>query len=261
MLFKPGKPAVVRWLLLVLSAGTLAACHSPRNLSEPPPARPFQVQPARPVEELRREALESSPPSEDGDFRQSELVELSGLDPTLQFDIRYATDRNFLGTPVYEKPMAFLQRPAALALLAAHHELARRGLGLLIFDAYRPWYVTRIFWNATPDDLKEFVADPAGGSRHNRGCAVDLTLFDLATGRPLNMPSGYDEFSERAHIDFAGGSEESRGNRDLLQHVMQEHGFLPYSSEWWHFDFREWRQYPIMNLSFDELDRDRSAHP
>jgi zinc D-Ala-D-Ala dipeptidase len=241
-----------RCLPLILIA--LGACQSPRTLTEPPAARLFQIHPTRPIDELRREALQASPPLEKGDFLQPDLVELSGLDPTLQFDIRYATDHNFLGVPVYQHPMAFLQRPAAMALLAAHRELASRKLGLLIFDAYRPWYVTKIFWDATPADLKEYVANPDNGSRHNRGCAVDLTLYDLVSGQPLPMPSGYDEFSERAHLDFQGGSEQARTNRDLLQNVMRKHGFLPYASEWWHFDFHDWRKYPILNISFEELD-------
>ena len=243
-------------LLFGLAMG-LMACQSPSTSVESPQAPTFQIEPTRPIVELRREAVAASPPAEEGEFLPPALVELSSLDPTLQFDIRYATAHNFLGTPVYEKPMAFLERPAALALLAAHRELSERGLGLLIFDAYRPWFVTKIFWEATPEELREYVADPANGSRHNRGCAVDVTLCSLSTGRPLPMPSGYDEFSERAHIDFPGGSEETRRNRDLLQDVMQRHGFLSYSSEWWHFDFHDWKRYPILNVSFESLSEER----
>lgn len=247
-----------RLLLLFLSIAALGACQSPRTPSRSQSTQPFRIRPTQPVEQLRRQALQATPPVEEGQFLKPELTELSSLDPTLQFDIRYATGHNFLGVAVYERPMAFLQRPAALALLAAHHELAHRGLGLLIFDAYRPWYVTKIFWDATPDDLKEYVANPANGSRHNRGCAVDLTIYDLTSGHPLPMPSGYDEFSERAHVDFSGGSEQARRNRDLLQDVMHRHGFLSYASEWWHFDYQDWKRYPILNVSFARLDRENT---
>jgi D-alanyl-D-alanine dipeptidase len=110
--------------------------------------------------------------------------------------------------------------------------------------------VTKLFWDATPADKKEFVADPRLGSRHNRGCAVDLTLFDLATGHEVEMPSPYDDFSERAHPDFTGGSPESRAHRDLLRAAMEAEGFTVYEHEWWHFDYRDWRSYPIQNLDF-----------
>jgi len=133
-----------------------------------------------------------------GEFRPADLVELTRLDPTIKLDIRYATSRNFLGTPLYSQARAFLQRPAAEAVLRVQRALAEEGYGLLVHDAYRPWYVTKIFWDATPADKHNFVADPATGSRHNRGCAVDLTLYDLKTGRAAEMPSLYDEMSERA---------------------------------------------------------------
>src|SRR5882757_3612856 len=122
------------------------------------------------------------PPTEPGPFRTPDLVELSKLDPTIKLDIRYATANNFLGRPVYKEARAFLQRPAAEALVRANKALRKKGYGLIIHDGYRPWSVTKIFWDATPDDKKIFVADPSQGSRHNRGCAVDLSLFDLKTG-------------------------------------------------------------------------------
>src|SRR6266446_1065934 len=155
----------------------------------------FRITPLRPVEELRAEALRASPPEEKGEFRKSELVELNKLDPTIKLEIRYATSNNFLGTPVYTQARAFLQRPAAEALVRAHRKLKEQGYGLLIHDGYRPWYVTKIFWDATPDDKKMFVANPADGSKHNRGCAVDLSMYDLKTGKAVSMPSGYDEMS------------------------------------------------------------------
>jgi zinc D-Ala-D-Ala dipeptidase len=194
------------------------------------------------------------PPKEEGVFLDPDLVELIKLDPTLRLDIRYATANNFLGRPVYKEARAFLQRPAAEALIRAHQKLKGQGYGLLIFDGYRPWSVTKIFWDATPADKKEFVADPKEGSRHNRGCAVDLTLFDLETGKQVEMPGEYDEMTERSHINYAGGSEESRRVRDILRTAMESEGFVVYEPEWWHYDYRDWQKYPILNLPFSELD-------
>ncbi|HLQ37188.1 MAG TPA: M15 family metallopeptidase, partial [Planctomycetota bacterium] len=161
--------------------------------------------------------------------------------------VRYATTDNFLGTAVYEAPVAKMQRPAAEAVVAAHRALAAQGLGLLIHDAYRPWSVTKVFWEATPPALRQFVADPAQGSRHNRGCAVDLTLFELRTGEPVPMPSGYDEFTVRAYPDYPGGTTQQRWYRQRLRQAMAAAGFTVYEHEWWHFDFRDWQQYPVLD--------------
>jgi D-alanyl-D-alanine dipeptidase len=214
---------------------------------------PFRIQPVRPVEELRREAATQQPPREQGEFRPFDLVELTSLDPGIHLDIRYASTRNFLSTPVYTEARAFLQRPAAEALVRAHRALAKQGYGLLIHDGYRPWTITWIFWQATPVDKHDFVADPAQGSRHNRGCAVDLTLYDLKTGEPADMPSGYDEMTERAYPNYAGGSEKQRRRRDVLRAAMEAEGFSVYESEWWHFDYKDWPRYPIGNVSFESL--------
>jgi D-alanyl-D-alanine dipeptidase len=124
---------------------------------------------------------------------------------------------------------------------------------LLIHDAYRPWSVTKMFWDATPPAQREFVADPAGGSRHNRGAAVDLTLVELSTGEPVEMPGGYDEFSRRSYPNYPGGSSRQRWHRDLLRRTMEAEGFTVYETEWWHFDWKDWRQYGIANLSFSEI--------
>ena len=213
----------------------------------------FRITPLRPVEELRAEALKAQPPREQGKFLKPDLVELVKLDSTIKLDIRYATTNNFLGTPVYTQARAFLQRPAAEALLTAHRELKSQGYGLIIHDGYRPWYVTKIFWDATPDDKKIFVADPAEGSRHNRGCAVDLSLYDLKTGEEVQMPSGYDEMSNRSFADYAGGTADERARRALLRQAMEKQGFTVYPQEWWHFDYKDWKQYPISNLKFEDL--------
>lgn len=208
----------------------------------------FRLTPLKPVAELRAAALAAQPPVEAGNnFLPPDLVDLASLDSTLQFDIRYASTNNFMGAVFYDHAKALLQRPAALALLAAHRSLKAKGYGLLIHDAYRPWLVTKMFWEATPADKKIYVADPSRGSRHNRGCAVDLTLYELATGKPVPMVSGYDEFSVRAHPDYPGGTSAQRWHRELLRRTMAAHGFTVYEFEWWHFDYKDWRRYPIQN--------------
>src|SRR6516165_3345270 len=196
-------------LLLALAA---CASHPPSADRSPDSNGVFRVNPVRPVAELTPIALASTPPSESGTFRPADLVELTVLDPAIKLDIRYATTRNFLGTPIYSQPRAFLQRPAA-----------------------------------------EFVADPAEGSRHNRGCAVDLTLYDLRTGRAVSMPSLYDEATERAYANYAGGTAEQRRLRDLLRRHMEAEGFSVYEFEWWHFDYRDWKAYAIENVRFEEI--------
>ncbi len=213
----------------------------------------FRIEPVRDVEELRLEALAASPPVEEGTFRASELVDLTSLDPTIELDVRYATVNNFMNAIFYEDSRAFLQRPGAEAVVRAHQVLAAYGYGLLIHDGYRPWYVTKMFWDATPSHQREFVANPASGSRHNRGAAVDLSLRSLATGEPVEMPSGYDEFSNRSYADYPGGTARQRWHRDLLRRVMEAEGFTVNPGEWWHFDYRDWREYGIQNEVFSEI--------
>jgi len=196
---------------------------------------------------------QAGPPHEAGHFRAPDLVELTALDPGIKLDIRYATDRNFVGRPVYPEARAFLQRPAAEALVRAHRALREKGYGVLVFDGYRPWAVTKLFWDLTPPAQREFVADPRKGSKHNRGCAVDLSLYDLATGREVEMPSAYDEMSPRAYPRYAGGTPAPRERRDLLRAAMEREGFTVEPNEWWHFNHRDWRQYPILDVPFAEL--------
>jgi zinc D-Ala-D-Ala dipeptidase len=193
------------------------------------------------------------PPSETGNFNNSDLVELIKLDSSFKLDIRYATSNNLVGKPVYTEARAFLQRPAAEALVKVNTELKPLGYGLLIFDGYRPWSVTKIFWDVTSKENKKFVADPKKGSRHNRGCAVDLSLYDLATGKEVQMPGVYDETSERSYPDYKGGTEEQRKMRDLLRSKMEANGFTVYEVEWWHFDFNNWRAYRIENIAFSQI--------
>jgi D-alanyl-D-alanine dipeptidase/kynurenine formamidase len=193
------------------------------------------------------------PPAEAGPFRPSDLVELAQIDPTMKLDIRYARPDNFTGKAVYAQARAFLQRKAAEALVRVQRSLRERGYGLIIFDGYRPWSVTRRFWDLTPADKKVFVADPAKGSRHNRGAAVDVSLYDLASGREVAMPSAYDDFSEKAFATYTGGGAESRAHRGLLRDAMEREGFFVYPEEWWHFDYKDWRDYPILDVPLEDL--------
>jgi D-alanyl-D-alanine dipeptidase len=200
-------------------------------------------------------SVPDGPPREAGRFRAPDLVELVAIEPTIRLDVRYATGNNFVRRPVYRQARVFLQRPAAEAVARAHRGLAARGYGLLVFDGYRPWSVTRLFWDVTPPHLREFVADPRKGSRHNRGCAVDLTLFDRATGREIEMPTPYDDFTEKAAQDYEGATPAQAGHRAMLRDAMVKEGFLVYPSEWWHFDYEDWREYPILDVPFEQLGR------
>ncbi len=217
------------------------------------PGSTFKITPIRPVEDLRMEAMRATPPAQPANLRQPDLVELTKLDPAIKLDIRYASANNFLGTPFYTQARAFLQRPAAEGVVRANAWLKSHGYGLLIHDGYRPWAVTRMFWDGTPDEKHIFVADPKTGSKHNRGCAVDLSLYDLKTGQPTNMPSVYDEMSERAFPDYPGGTTNQRRLRELLRTAMEAQGFLVYEYEWWHFDYNDWREYPVLNIPFEKL--------
>ena len=215
----------------------------------------------RDLDALRAVADTARPPQEPAPKTPSDLVELASLDPTLRFDIRYATTNNFMGLPLYERAEAFLQRPAAEALVRANKRLAKLGFGIVVFDGYRPWRVTKLFWDATPDDAHVFVADPSKGSRHNRGCAADIGLYDLATGRELVMVSRYDEMSPRAYADYPGGTERQRWLRAKLREAMEADGFTVYPEEWWHFDYNGWKDFGIGEPSFTTLLAGRPSAP
>lgn len=196
---------------------------------------------------------QAGPPFEPGTFRAPDLVELTKLDPSIRLDVRYARADNFLGRPVYAEARAFLQRPAAESLARVSRALKEKGYGLVVFDGYRPWAVTKAFWDATPEDKKLFVADPKRGSRHNRGCSVDLSLYHLDTGRAADMGSGYDEMSPRSYVTWEGGTREQLDRRELLREAMGREGFFVYPWEWWHFDFKDWREYPLLDVPFEKV--------
>jgi CubicO group peptidase (beta-lactamase class C family)/D-alanyl-D-alanine dipeptidase len=218
----------------------------PRRRVFPEDGATFKITPQAPIAELRARAAAARPPREAGK-QAGRLVDLATLDPTLRFDLRYGTTNNFLGTVFYERPRALLQERAAEALLRAHRRLAEQGYGLLVYDAYRPWSVTKMFWDATPQHLRDFVADPEKGSRHNRGCAVDVGLYERESGRVAEMVSGYDEFTPRALPHYPGGTTLQRWHRDLLRKAMEEQGFSVYEHEWWHFDYAGWRDFAILD--------------
>ena len=193
------------------------------------------------------------PPYKKGDFRSPDLVELVKLDSTIRLDIRYATDNNFVDRPVYTQARAFLQRPAAEALISVHQKLKQQGFGILVFDGYRPWRVTKVFWEITPKDKKNFVANPRKGSMHNRGCAVDISLYDLSTGKEVEMTGQYDEMTERSFVSYPGGTESQRKNRDLLIATMEAEGFKVLKDEWWHFTYKDAELYNIADIPFEEI--------
>lgn len=200
-------------------------------------------------------SAEAQPPVGKGPFRKPDLIELVRLDPTLRLDIRYATPHNFLGVPLYKEARAFLQRPAAEALVRVHRALARQGLGLMVYDGYRPWRVTRFMWDQSRPEWRSggYVADPAHGSRHNRGCAIDLTLYDRASGKAVEMPTDYDDFHEQAHAYAVGVSSRAKANRAILQKAMQAEGFRILPEEWWHFDYKDYARYAVLDIDFADV--------
>jgi len=196
---------------------------------------------------------QDGPPKEVGPFRAPDLVELVSVDPGFRLDVRYASDRNEFGRPFYPEARAFLQRPAAEALARVNRALASKGYGLLVFDGYRPWQVTKQFWDLTPADKRIFVADPKSGSRHNRGGAVDLSLYHLDTGKEADMGGAYDEMSKRSYVTYEDGAKETLRRRDLLRSAMEREGFFVYPWEWWHFDWKDWREYAVLNIPFSGI--------
>jgi D-alanyl-D-alanine dipeptidase len=179
------------------------------------------------------------------------IVDLALFIPGVILDIRYATEENFTGEVIYSEAKAYARLPVARALEQVQSVLVNQGIGLKIYDAYRPYSATLLFWNIIGDTL--FVASPWNGSRHNRGCAVDVSLIDLISGEELRMPTPYDDFSEAASSVYPSLPAEILKNRNLLIEVMDRYGFMVMESEWWHFDFNGWEKYPLMDISFSDL--------
>ncbi len=186
------------------------------------------------------------------------LVDVTSIEPRLRVDIRYATENNFMHRTLYPAARCLLRESVARRLARVQDDLAREGLGLKVYDGYRPLSVQKLMWEVMPDE--RYVANPANGSRHNRGAAVDVTLVDAA-GRELQMPSAYDEFSERAHRDYRGGSAAARANRDRLIRAMHRRGFRVLDTEWWHFDAPGWRRYPLLDIPLTDAAAIRPQSP
>ena len=184
---------------------------------------------------------------------EKELVDLEKIIPDIVLDIRYATRNNFTGEQIYDMAKAYERKPVATALVKVQADLRKEGLGLKIFDAYRPYRATVKFYEVYRDTT--YVASPYRGSRHNRGCAIDLTLIELSTGNELKMPTGYDVFTKKAWPSTPVTDAEVRKNRSKLITVMARHGFKVNSSEWWHFDFVGWKNFEVLDVDFAELER------
>ena len=213
----------------------------------------FYIIPIKEISELREISKNSNPPILDSLDSHKKLVDLKKLDDEFQLDIRYASTNNFMRSKFYKNERAFFNMSAADRLIEAKNDLKELGYGIIIYDAYRPWFVTKMFWEGTPENLKHFVANPENGSSHNKGCAIDIGLYDIKTGESIVMISGYDEFTERAYPNYMGGSKKQRDIRDMLIQVMERNDFTVYEYEWWHFNYNQCDS-GIMNYSFEELD-------
>jgi len=182
-----------------------------------------------------------------------ELVDLEKVIPSVVLDIRYATANNFMKEKIYTLAKAYARKPVAEALKQAQTEFSKQGMGIKIFDAYRPYSATVKFYEVYKDTT--YVASPYKGSRHNRGCAIDMTLIDLKTGTELQMPTEYDSFRKEAWPSAPVGDPVVKKNRDLIISVMSKYGFKVNSSEWWHFDFTGWSKFEVMDIDFEELEK------
>ncbi len=182
--------------------------------------------------------------------KQHDLIEVRQLCPTIKLDIKYATPNNLTGKPVYDSGRCFLRASTAQKIAEVQAELATIGLGLKIWDGYRPLSVQKIFWKIIPDE--RYIANPAKGSKHNRGSAVDCTLVDQQ-GNELEMPSGFDDFSEKAHRNYKAMTAAAAKNCKLLETIMAKHGFSFFYSEWWHFDDADWQKYDLLDIPFAQL--------
>lgn len=186
------------------------------------------------------------------DHPQNELVNLQKFIPGIAIDIRYATTNNFTHSKIYNLARAYARKPVAQALKKAQEEFRQLGVGIVVFDAYRPYKATVKFYEEYHDTT--YVASPYKGSRHNRGCAIDMSLVDLKTGKELKMPTEYDSFSKDAWPTTPVNDPVAKKNRDLIIRVMERNGFKVNASEWWHFDFVGWQKYEVMDIDFEELE-------
>ncbi|MBD2038914.1 M15 family metallopeptidase [Leptolyngbya sp. FACHB-321] len=180
----------------------------------------------------------------------AQLVDLRSVNPAIRLDLRYATTHNFMRRRLYKQPRCLLRAIVAEQLAAVQKDLEADGLGLKMYDCYRPLSVQKQMWKLVPDD--RYVANPATGSRHNRGSAVDVTLVDR-TGNELTMPTGFDDFTEQAATNYNGASAQAKQNRQRLKDAMTKHGFIPLQTEWWHFDAAKWAQFPVLDVPVEAV--------
>ena len=179
------------------------------------------------------------------------LVDIEKIVPNIILDMRYATKSNFTHHKFYRSPRAFARKPVADSLLKIQNDLNKKGIGLKIFDAYKPYSVTVKFYEIYPDTT--FVAPPWTGSIHNTGCAIDVTLIDLKTGRELDMPTQFDDFTEKASHHYMDLPASVQQNRQFLLDIMVKYGFIQYDYEWWHYEYKDWKNFELMDISFEEL--------
>lgn len=181
-----------------------------------------------------------------------EMTDLQSEIPGIAFDIRYASANNFFHKKIYPSVnTTYCRKKAAAALAGIQLELNKKGLGLKIFDAYRPYSVTQKIWQQVKDE--RFAANPAKGSNHNRGAAIDLTIINISTGEALDMGTDFDSFSDSAHHNFTSFPEAILQNRQLLKSVMLQYGFEIFETEWWHYTLPDAKQYELMDLSFEQV--------
>ena len=245
---------VIFLLSILISISGFSGCQNPATGAKPEIVTASLIESPPPNVNSIIKPTPTPTPKMKETTKKDGLIELVKLDDTIKLDVRYATKNNFVGREIYKEAKAFLQSPAADAIVRIHQNLKKQNLGLVIFDGYRPLSATKLFWEVTPADKKKFVANPKNGSRHNRGCAVDLGLFDLRTKENLEMPSGYDDFTERAAIDFAGGTEQQNKNRATLRKAMEADGFKVYAAEWWHYDYQNCPESRILDVQFSDIE-------
>ncbi|WP_432808606.1 M15 family metallopeptidase [Pantanalinema sp. GBBB05] len=241
---------LMRYGLLSALVAVMVACQMP-------PTNPFASQSvAEPVSQVASEPNATASPAEKAlppqpaNTAASQLVDIRSINPRIVLDIRYATPNNFTHRSLYSQARCLLRAAIAADLSQVQASLEAQGLGLKVYDCYRPLAVQRKMWQLMPDS--RYVANPAVGSRHNRGSAVDVTLVDR-TGRELEMPTDFDDFSDRAHLEYQGGSAQSRRHRQILQQAMNQQGFISLSTEWWHFDGQNWQQYQVMDVPLEKV--------
>jgi D-alanyl-D-alanine dipeptidase len=212
---------------------------------QPLPSPPVGT-PAASVKQQPVQVATAIAPNLDG----NQMVEIHKLNSKIRLDIRYATTNNFTHHQLYVQARCVLRASVAQQLAQVQIKLEQQGLGLKVYDCYRPLSVQKQMWAIVPDS--RYVANPAVGSRHNRGSAVDVTLVDR-NGNELEMPSGFDDFSDRAHLDYMGASLRAQQNRQHLRTVMEQQGFVALSTEWWHFDAQDWQRFPLVNIPFQSI--------